>query len=286
MNILITGASGLVGRSCVTNAINESSHKVIAVTRNPQLWKNIDGVDTAHNLTSINKDIAWDLLIHAAAATPNNTEITKIEATNHKIDKELTDFLSNRCVNTVAYLSTMAIYGKIQSSSIDQNTPSNQPDGYGRSKLEGEEAVRSSGAERSLILRLPGVIGKGMPRVFFRRCHESLCSGQEITIRSRQSRFNNAVYVSDIYNTCKSFASQAENLSKTLNQHALDTMSLGDMLDAFAKRLDVVPNLRETNECVSPFLIKNDGCEKDLVTRNILCMIDAYLEREPKNASK
>ena len=71
-----------------------------------------------------------------------------------------------------------------------------------------------------------------------------------------------------------------------MNQHALDTMSLGDMLDAFAKKLDVVPNLRETNECGSPFLIKNDGCEKELVTRNILCMIDAYLEREPNNASK
>ena len=283
MNILITGASGLVGRSCISNAISEGSHNVCAVTRNPKRWENTKGVETFHNLEAIDKSISWDLLIHSAAATPNNSKISEIESINRQIDGNLYNFLRNRSVHTAVYLSTMAVYGKIESSWIDQNTSSNQPDGYGRSKLEGEEAVRSSGVEKSLILRLPGVVGKGMPRIFLRKCHESLNSGEEITIRSQQSPFNNAVYVSDVYYTCMNYALHAANGTKTMNQHALDVMSLGEILKAFAKKLNVEPNIRETQDCIAPFLIKNTGCEKELVTRNILCMIDAYLEQEFPN---
>jgi nucleoside-diphosphate-sugar epimerase len=280
MNIIVTGASGLVGSSCVWEALRHPSYSIKAVTRRSGMFDNAVNVETLHTLEEIDTDLRYDLLIHAAAATPNNTDVSSIESINHKIDRDLYSFLANGCIRTVVYLSTMSVYGKIQSSYISENTPSNDPDGYGRSKREGEELVRSSGVERKMVLRLPGVVGKGMPRVFFRKCYESLCNGQEITIRSRDSLFNNSVYVSDIYRTCMSFATGIGDSFKILNHHSLDVISLGDMLDAFARKLKVKAKLRETEECGSPFLITNDGCEEDIVTRRVLSIIDAYLAAE------
>ena len=284
MNIIVTGASGLVGHACVSNALRDPSNNIKAITRNTGAWGGIERIETFRSLDEVDSSLHYDLLIHAAAATPNNTDIDSIASTNHQIDGALFQFLGRCFVESVVYLSTMAVYGNIESSAISQNTVPRDPDGYGCSKLEGEELVKSSIVERKLILRLPGVVGNGMPRVFFRKCYESLCNGHEIAIRSRKSLFNNAVYVSDIYKTCKEFASDKGPSSKILNHHAGDIISLGEMLDSFAQKLNVHPNICETDECGSPFIITNDGSEEELVTRNILSIIDAYLETEVSDA--
>jgi len=284
VNIIITGASGLVGRACVLNALDDISNNIKAISRKARAWEYMERVETFRCLDEVDKSLDYDLLIHAAAATPNNTGIDDIASTNHKIDGTLYEFLNRCSVRSVVYLSTMAVYGRIESSSISQNTVPNSPSGYGRSKLEGENLIRSSIIERKLILRLPGVVGSGMPKVFIRNCYESLCNGKEITIRSRQSLFNNAVYVSDIYETCKQFGAKVGCSSKILNHHASDVISLGEMLDAFAGKLNVRANICETDECGQPFLITNEGCEEELVTRNVLSIIDAYLETEASDA--
>lgn len=284
MNIIVTGASGLVGHACVSNALRDPCNNIKAITRNSRAWEGTERIETFRSLDEVDSSLYYDLLIHAAAATPNNTDIDNIASMNHLIDGALCKFLSRCFVGSVVYLSTMAVYGKIESSTISQDTLPISPDGYGRSKLEGEELVKSSVIERKLILRLPGVVGKGMPKVFFRKCYESLCNGKEITIRSRESLFNNAVYVSDIYRTCERFASDRGPSSRTLNHHAGDIVSLGKMLDSFAQKLNVQANIYETDQCGSPFLITNEGSEKELVTRDVLSIIEAYLETEITNA--
>ena len=284
MNIIVTGASGLVGHACISNALRDPCNNIKAITRNSRTWEGIERIETFRSRDEVDRSLDYDLLIHAAAATPNNTHIDNIASTNRQIDGALFEFLSRCFVSSVVYLSTMAVYGDIKSSTISQNTVPNDPNGYGCSKLEGEELVKSSIVEKKLILRLPGVVGSGMPKVFFRKCYESLCNGQEITIRSRKSLFNNAVYVSDIYKTCMGFASNKGLPSKILNHHAGDIISLGEMLDSFARKLNVQPNICETDECGSPFIITNDGSEEELVTRNVLSIIDAYLETEISDA--
>ena len=66
------------------------------------------------------KDITYDLLIHAAAATPNNTNFEDIAAINQEIDGELCKLIKETQIKQVVYLSTMAIYGDILQSEITE----------------------------------------------------------------------------------------------------------------------------------------------------------------------
>ena len=113
--------------------------------------------------------INFDLLIHCAAATPNNTNFDSIPEINENIDKDLCDFLKKRTVKHVVYLSTMAVYGDIEVDVLNEKLKINNPNLYGYSKYLGENLVKQTCLKNNIlisIIRLPGVVGKNMPYIF------------------------------------------------------------------------------------------------------------------------
>ena len=126
------------------------------------------------------------------------------------------------------------------------------------------------------IIRLPGVVGKNMPNVFFRRLYESILNNVEVTIRSKDSLFNNAVLVNDIFFTSINlFKNQTEDFV-LLNHHSRNTITLGKLIDDFSKMLGKSCLYKESIECNPPFLITNTINDNLIISSDIKKMIEFY----------
>ena len=280
MKILITGANGLVGKACQEKAF-ALKYDTSIVSSKPPIYKDTSWYKSYSDIPSSALNNKYDLLIHAAAATPNNSPKESIYDLNISIDSDLLDFINLGNVKHIVYLSTMAIYGKINTKVINENTPSNEPDSYGHSKLMGEELLLNSISDinsKLSIIRLPGVVGSTMPKVFFRRVYESILKGDQLTIRSAEAPFNNAVLDSDIFMTAINLLNNQVNKSLILNQHSKDIITLGKFFELFSKILGKPALYSETMECNPPFLITNQFNDNLLKTSRIATMIETFHE--------
>lgn len=110
-----------------------------------------------------------DAVVHIAGVTPQNAKSTEDYYT---VNTDLTRRLAEKCksdgVGQFIYISSMAVYGVVQSMDIEKGTvtkdtlPTPQTD-YGKSKLQAEQALEELADERfsCAIIRVPSIYGKG-----------------------------------------------------------------------------------------------------------------------------
>ncbi len=170
---LITGASGFLGQRLLTRLIARGD-TCTAVCRT-----SVDGVQTVQaDLTNPDLSLrcdALDCVIHIAglahrvARTPS--EVEQFLCVNLLGTKHLVAALE-RAANIPAqmiFVSTVAVYGVEAGWMLDESTPANAQDPYGKSKREAEEYLRNWCAEvgiRLVILRLPLLVGAQAPGNF------------------------------------------------------------------------------------------------------------------------
>lgn len=100
----------------------------------------------------------------------------------------------------MVYLSTISIYGKIESPVLREDTPLNHPGLYGISKYMAELVLRESANNIPAVsLRLPGVVGKNYFLPWFGRMLLNILHGKNIEIYHHDFLFNNIVATTDIY---------------------------------------------------------------------------------------
>ena len=276
MKILITGANGLVGRACQLCSKNKK-YDVSIVSRKSSLFSEIKSFQSLKDITK--KEAKFDLLIHCSSATPFNCEFKKIPDINSKIDGELSEFINRASIRQVIYLSTMAVYGDIEVDIISEKTIINKPNLYGLSKYSGENHIKKACKNKNVklaIIRLPGVVGKNMPNIFFRRLYDSILNDLEVTIRSKNSLFNNAVLDKDIFLTSINlFENQTQDFV-LLNHHARDTVTLGKLIDNFSNMIGKSCLYKESIKCNPPFLITNTINDSLIISSDINKMIESY----------
>ena len=275
MKIIITGANGFIGRELINLATN-LGYDLTLISRSSNIFNEIKNFQ---NLLDINNGEAFDILIHCAAATPLNAKNEDILQKNQKIHDELCHFLKRIKVNHVFYLSTMAVYGKINSAKINEFSPINNPDEYGLSKLIGENSLRdccSALGNKLSILRLPGVVGKEMPLTFFRKLYDSIINSDQIKIRSKDSFFNNSVFCKDIFLTILNLKIKQKDKIILLNHHAEDNIKLGKLIYLFSEIIGKKCFYLESYECNPPFIITNKNNENLLVKSKIKNMINHF----------
>jgi nucleoside-diphosphate-sugar epimerase len=274
MNILITGPTGLVGRRAVEMACS-NNYNVKTYGRSRPL-SYIDG-SHYYKPNELCSDV--DIILHCASATPFNAPLHLCKSINEEIDAELTQLIRNIKPAHVIYLSTMAVYGDIQSSVVDeQYTPLN-PNCYGASKLEGEILLRETCKEVSVrltILRLPGVVDTNMHDIFFKRCYDALYSGQTIRVRSTIAGFNNAVLADDVFNTAVKVV--RDETTGVINLHSYDTLSLADLFGLLTKKTGRDVKVVFDESCNPSFIIANSAFS--LVSCSTLSdIVSVYHER-------
>jgi nucleoside-diphosphate-sugar epimerase len=278
MKILITGASGLVGRATTTMCLKQSNWNISVVSR---------GLEVEHQIDKIYRSIDevvdqnFDLILHAAAATPNNSQANLIAQTNHIIDGSLASCVSRNNIKHVIYISSMSVYGNIKEHKITELSQSRSPSEYGLSKLKGEFMVHNSCSKNNVkltILRSPGIIGPGMSRIFVRNCIEAIRDGHVIKIPTPTSLFNNAIYVEDIFWTSLyAFSNQLSNAA-IINLHSSNILKLTDFIEYIAKLLNKSAKTDVDTSITRSFIIGNEHHRELLKTRSLESMMGLYLK--------
>jgi dTDP-4-dehydrorhamnose reductase len=186
LKVAITGAAGLLGHGLVE--VFGRRHDVVALTRGEVDITNADQVRAAFAKSRP------DIVVHAAAipdldeceANPPKAVRVNVDGTQHIVDA------AGAIGAAVAYTSTDAVFDGKKQTPYTESDPTDPPTVYGRTKLFGEEIVRSSPSH--WIFRVSVLFGPGKTN-FIDKGLRKLASGQELVAASDQ--LGSATYTLD-----------------------------------------------------------------------------------------
>jgi dTDP-4-dehydrorhamnose reductase len=154
--ILITGASGLLGANLVLDAAGTMETAAVAHTHRIELpgvqssWVDLAEPGAAHEIL---RRVRPDWVVHCAAATDVDACETDA-ATAFRLNREMARLVAEASAEVgarLAHISTDAVFDG-SSGGYGEDDPPNPINVYGRSKLEGEAAVREACPD-ALIVR-------------------------------------------------------------------------------------------------------------------------------------
>lgn len=177
MNILVTGATGFIGRVWI-HALGQTSHVVFGLDHkeDSEVFQesSLKRFFRQDFTKSFRLDIPFDYVFHLGAL--NVTHVGKAEyPTYHRVNVEGTENLI-KAVHTrkFVFMSTAKVYQK-REGAVDEGSPIEPGGDYERSKLEAEHICRRYFKEEDLtIFRSVNVVGPGQAEkavipVFFKR---------------------------------------------------------------------------------------------------------------------
>lgn len=190
MKVVVTGATGHLG-TALMRLLKERGHEGI-------------GLSSKDPLPALNGDVA---LVHLAAWHPPATAATTAEDRRKLLDvnvfgtMKVLEAAREKRVTSVVYASTFEVYGKPESSLIDEDHPTRPLSDYGATKLAGEDHLMAFAYEektRVVALRMPAVYGPGekTPRLL-PNCLNKVARGERPIIEGDGGDLRDQLYVDD-----------------------------------------------------------------------------------------
>ena len=204
MKVLVTGAGGFSGAE-ITRALLMQGHRVIAVCGSSRGRLTAEA-EKLGDITVISGDLAANLplpaadaVVHAAARSPApGVTADKMVRDNILATRRLIEHAKTHRVGKLLFLSSLSVYGRIETPVVDEKTAVRDPETYGLSKLVCEKLLAEAGGFSGLAIRLPGVLGRDSVRHWLTGVLQAAREGREIVIYNPDAPFNNAVHVADL----------------------------------------------------------------------------------------
>tara|TARA_B100002019_G_scaffold271770_1_gene266455 strand:+ start:122 stop:985 length:864 start_codon:yes stop_codon:yes gene_type:complete len=208
VKILLTGASGRLGRFIVS-AINKDSHELVVVTRKPMASEEnarpyiVDFGDTTA-LRSVFQKERPDVVIHLAAITGSVCEQDNDLAYSINVDltKRLAELARDYEVSRFIFASTAAVYNQQNLSPTDEYTNIDPLSVYGKTKLAAEkelELVAQDASNKTSFtsLRIFNVYGPGFDQSLINRLLNST-EKHPVELIGLENFYRDYIYVKEV----------------------------------------------------------------------------------------
>lgn len=247
--ILVTGASGMVGRALVQKLIKEGT-EVVACDL-PGEFENPESLINSPLLELVENDIAhcnWDTvldntfqIIHLAAKVhvhkKQDQEWDEYYRVNVEATKSLCEAAVNQRVNKFIFLSTVGIYGDSPHTDELGNLIIKPNNDYARSKLLAEQIVRETLVDKVpyVILRPVMIFGPG-DRGNTGRMIEAIKKKRFFVPGSGDNK-RSVIYVDDIIEIICRLLQRDDIYNQEFIVSNRQPITLREMCDAITKRL-------------------------------------------------
>lgn len=245
-NILLTGGTGLIGRS-ITQALSFKGWKTQAIYRNKIIpSKNISWIkydilsDSTNDLFSKLEKV--DIIIHnAASLSMNQEDNSEIDQTNIKFTEDLLKFAVNNRVKKILFTSTLSSIRKPLPDLITEESEIAAFSAYSESKLAGEKLIQRYCEKYGIkycILRVASPVVNNlelMPNTVIKKWIDQSTYGKTIKIYGTGNRTQNFVSVTDISNA---FLKCIENMDTIgiFNIASNDSISMLEIAEMITKK--------------------------------------------------
>lgn len=206
--VIVTGASGFVGKN-VVNYLNKNDIKVCAIWHNHELKELQEGVIPVHvdlnNMNEIKNQLSYDKLgtvdavIHLAAQLPGLHSIEDYLDNTINTTRNMVLYAQENSINNFIYASTIGIYGDT-TGIVNEDTDRTNLSDYSMAKYIGERIVEEAYLPRRVIIRLPRMVGRGMPLdcPWIPSLVSKLMRGDEIKYYNPDNYFNQVAHVDNL----------------------------------------------------------------------------------------
>lgn len=216
--ILVTGATGLLGKLCVKSLLNSGFNtQVIALVRDEEKANKIFGKSNRLSflVQDINQKIQTarkvDYIIHTASTTSSKDFVEKPVETIYTAlngTRNVLEFAKNKKITGMIYLSSLEVYGVNQKEDIKENDYGfidilNPRSSYSESKKMAETMCISYGSEYGVpvkIVRLAQTFGAGVSKDdnrVFAQFSKAVLNGYDIILHTKGETKRNYCYTTD-----------------------------------------------------------------------------------------
>jgi len=149
--VVITGASGFIGRALCERLEQMTDYLVIPVTRSHDR-------EGFYTVNSYDETPLGDILVHLGE-DPDRARVNNIGVTYQQETGEVVEKLIKQGYKKMIYCSSSVVYGDRGIEPYRENGETYPVDVYSKAKIENENRVLNSGG---VVVRLSNVIGTGM----------------------------------------------------------------------------------------------------------------------------
>lgn len=267
MRVLITGASGFVGRNLVRHFLNRGwavhAHAGRSPFEFPPPGASISHGDISQHTSDWPANV--DLIVHAAGWSQFSGVSDEILVRNNVGSMQAVMEYALRAGRAkIIFISAISAFGAVHTPCIDEDTPPIAPDVYGRSKLAGEQILAASVASgvSSLALRVPGIVGRGAWTPWISRVLGKLRHNEPATIYAPEFPFNNVIHVSDLSEFIEKLAASAFSGFDLIVLGADGAMPVESVVEFLKREVSSSSVITRVPAPRSPFILSSQKAEK------------------------
>lgn len=201
MKILITGASGFIGRN-IADYMTECGHDVYGTYRS----RYPEGCKFHAFQCDLSKTLPqseyYDVVIHLASQIEVRNINSYLDNTVN-VTRNLTKYCEMNAIPKIINMSSISVYGECKGI-VNENSDKVNLDNYAITKLISEKIVESSDIKSKITLRLPRVLGYGVnynhqwvPNLVYK-----LSRNEQVNYYNPDIPYNNLMYIDDLNNFC------------------------------------------------------------------------------------
>jgi UDP-glucose 4-epimerase len=154
ISVVITGASGFIGRALCEKLEEKKEYKIIKVTSSQ------NRIPGFYQVSNYRQSPPGDILIHLGEDS-DRTRVNQAGDFYREDTGQVMEALLKKRYKKIVYCSSSIVYGNQGIRLYSEDMPTYADDVYSKAKLENEERVLCSGG---LVVRFSNLIGNGMSK--------------------------------------------------------------------------------------------------------------------------